>query len=472
MLARILSGLLVPVILGVVLCLPPDIGGRPTEQPMHIDSPQEKNLAPDYRRFSLSLGLGPTHGSVEDVPVNAFRPSSGDSSRQKTEPRQRRGEKDAIEPEAIQAMAAPKPMRDNAGREASPAAFRNTPATMSYRPQRSAAPAAASNRAMASLNAETFTPHSFPTPPSAPTVDPRQLPAKGIYAWASGESFREKQKELLYDTLVYENKGKSYSVGIMTDWTVDSTFGVSFDLLDSEIISFRPDDQRRNDIDGWRANLHYQATVFDRFVVSGKASYGRIDTTGAGYLAEPGGFFGGLWNEPKHRSSTYGAEARFGYPLIMARDIKILPEIGVSYARVQTKDYQYTYNYTLFPTVIPGQNVTSISMPVSLTVKRDFNFRWGSVTPRLSGGYVRDFKDSSLQVSSFNASAAADVIFDPVTHQPVAMLPMEKKKDFFRFGFGLDLLSSGGWDVRADYARVSGKKYVNNIFRVELGRCF
>lgn len=304
--------------------------------------------------------------------------------------------------------------------------------------------------------------------PASQRLPGHDLPAKGLYVWGSGVSFKEKQKEYDAGYSHYEHKGDMYSLGFMKDWSIDATVGLSVDILDSEVTSLRANDTRKSDLDAFVFNAHYQGTLWEKFLVKGKVFLGRSEAKG---LGEIGDAFVDTLTEEKHRSSLMGGEALISVPLIFGDDIKLLPTFGLRYARLRGDSYWTTS--TNGPALyIPKRTDKSITLPVSLEVKRDFERFWGTITPRMTVGMTAELEESAIGVRTFNAAAASAVMRDPITLHSVDMIRDASAKTFLNFGIGVDLLTRGGWDLRADYLGTWGDKYTNNAFRLELGRCF
>ena len=310
-------------------------------------------------------------------------------------------------------------------------------------------------------------------PPMAVSSTYNELPPRGVYAWGAMERFSEEQRLREEARSLYKHDGALYSAGLKYDWSIDTVLGLSVDLIDSTVKSKHVYDTRKNDITGYRLNLHYDGLLREKYLVSATGFFGSYETKGSGRigLISPMGVVTHAWREGRHDSDMYGFSGRFGVPLIWGDDIKILNEIGVDYKRLRSKGFGAEVE-GLSSITMPSVNSTSLSIPLLTTVKRDFMQCWGLITPRLNTGMTFELDDGAVGVRTLNAPAAS-LYYDPVTWFHASGIQNDdSQKMFFQLGVGVDIKTVGGWELSADYERHMAEKYSRNRFRLELGRCF
>lgn len=297
------------------------------------------------------------------------------------------------------------------------------------------------------------------------------LPPKGLYFWADAERFSERQKEREAGKSIYRHKGDIYTFGMKYDWSIDSVIGVSMNFHDSKLKSTVPNDERRDDIKGYMINAHYQSTLFTKYLLDAKFMYGRFENQASGWVRNDE-FRQVFWEEDKHKSDIYGFSAKIGQPLIHDSGIKTLPEVGVTYTRLRGKAYTFDLKTTTLPYSVPKRSATSLTVPMTVTISKDFMQSWGLFTPRLVTGVTVELDDDATAVRVYNSSAAARVYYVP---GKVPMNDLEydiAQKMFLHAGVGVDVKTVGGWELSAQYTLYYADKYNNNTFRLELGRCF
>lgn len=303
---------------------------------------------------------------------------------------------------------------------------------------------------------------------------------RGIETWTSATSYGGQQKGRgFFDENIYKHDGSVFSFGVRQDWSVDSVFGLSVDILDAKIKARYDYDYRKNDITAYFANAHYRGTFLGKYPVDMKATYGRVYHTGSGeFRNRPDTFLTNPWNEDRHRSHYYAFSAKAGLPLLFGGVIKVLPEIGVEYKQLRTTEY--TVNPSLNKNeaddeIFPAMRSKSLQAPVSVTVKRDYKQCWGLVTPKIKVSYSREFDDSASGVYALHSTAASRPYYDDANDLGDRLqrpLFNPSQKYFGEIAVGLDVQTVGGWKLAAEYSRHWAKKYGRNEFKLELGRCF
>lgn len=303
---------------------------------------------------------------------------------------------------------------------------------------------------------------------------------RGIQPWVSAKSYSDKQDDRgFHDANIYKHSGSVYSFGLQQDWSVDSVLGVSFDILDAQVKARYDYDYRKNDITGYFANAHYQGTLFGKYPVDMKATYGRLYHEGSGYfLDRENTLLKNSWNEGQHRSHYYAFSARAGLPLKTGAGIKMLWEIGLDYKQLRTTEYFVNPSMNNNPVddeLFAAMRSKSLQVPLTATFKRDFTHCWGLVTPKAMLGYRREFDDSASGVLALHSAAASRPYCDETKEQGKTLGPLvfnPSQKNFFEFGVGLDVRTVGGWNLTTAYNRVWAKEYSRDQFKLELSRCF
>lgn len=311
------------------------------------------------------------------------------------------------------------------------------------------------------------------SPAFIPTSDYPELPDKGITVWGRSESFSERQRLRDHGQSVYSQKDKIYTLGIRQDWSIDSVIGASLDIHDAEVKSRHDADFRRNNITGYVANANYHGTFQGRYPVEAKAFYGWFEHNGKGSFSRPDSQLVYPWREKKHRSTLHGFSGKAGLPLLFLENLKVLPELGVDYRRLTTKAYRAAISEDgSITTDVPEMRSTSLRIPFSVTVKKDFPQVWGIVTPRLACGAIVELDDSAGGLATWNSSSASRVEVDSGTMEvtPIAFDPAHKT--IMNVSVGMDIKTVGGWQLSADFERRWAAKYSRDAFKLELGRCF
>ncbi len=292
-----------------------------------------------------------------------------------------------------------------------------------------------------------------------------ELPAKGIYVWGDGKVVRESQTE--YDNAhnPYRQSGAVYSLGIKKDWSVDSVIGASVDVVDTTVKSRVVGDFRENDINGFILKAHYDGTFLGKYPISLTGFYGRFDHKGAGQVYRQD--IAETWREDDHRSELYGGSARIGLPLLVGNGFRVLPELGVEYKELHGRGYTYSQGDT--SVIVPEVTSKSFTMPLTVTVRKDFLHPWGVFTPHVKAGYVKEFDESAIGVRTFNSSSII-IGNDGKYHHEMAFNTAYDK--FYQVGAGFTARTVGGWEVAADYQRRFVRDWHDDMFTFELGRNF
>lgn len=306
-----------------------------------------------------------------------------------------------------------------------------------------------------------------PQPAAHPSCT--QPPAKGVNVWARVSGFEEKQKEYEAGYSRYTHDGEIFNVGFVKDWTIDSSVGLEAEFIDSELKSGHEADSRRSDINAYMFTAKYLGTWQQKYPFELNLHYGRADVKGRGEFGE---LFVHSWPEDKHSSSVYGASGKVAFPLVFGDDVKLVPEVGLRYLHLSGESQDLDFGTGPLAFRVPKASARSLTMPTMISLKKEYEYSWGGVMPRLKVGMIYEFSDSAATVRTFNAGASGVVTADPATGLPHSLERDKAQKTYFEFGVGFDLLSRGGWDLRADYARVWGKKYSNDRFTLELGKWF
>lgn len=121
---------------------------------------------------------------------------------------------------------------------------------------------------------------------------------------------------------------------------------------------------------------------------------------------------------------------------------------------------------------MPSHDSSSLSIPLTVTLRRDFLQCWGLVTPRLGAGMIAELDDKALALRGFNSSAATRIFYDAPTSTASTPVYDEGQKWLWQAGVGVDIKTVGGWEIAADYQRYWSSRYSNDVFKLELGRCF
>lgn len=352
----------------------------------------------------------------------------------------------------IMAMAPPRPTANAAKR----------PAT-AFLPSESEI---ASSAALASLAGAESLPHRSVAPLSAP-------PDKGVEILARMALSQATQRADDKNTAApYTMRNQTYGLGIRKDVSLNGVAGLSADLFKARVESTGVNDNRHNNIDGFTFAASYEHLFAGAYLASARVFYGSMTTSGGGAYSVMPGADPFIWSEEKYRSATYGAAVSFGVPLILGRDIRVVPEIGLEYAALDSAGH-WANPAEYWPDIaIPRHKATSLSVPVNLRVKKDFLLGWGLFTARLGGGYARELRDGGESVRTLGASAAAPLFLGPFGSPAEGIIHKSGPRNFYRLDAGVDLFSNGGWKVAADYTRRIASGYHSDVFALELGKCF
>lgn len=308
--------------------------------------------------------------------------------------------------------------------------------------------------------------------PTSVCSDP---PPKGITARIYGKSFQEEQKADWSKgyASAYKTKGTMAGAGFLKDWSIATTVGLSADYLNADVESKWDNDQRKNNVSGYIFNAHLQTSFMDKFPVEGKLMYGHLNTTGNGSWSAddiPALDTTWGWKEDKHRSKLFGFSGKIGVPLVFGDDIKLEPDAGFQLLRLQTDPYNaslFGYGDT-WDVGVDKTSSTSLSVPIMLDLKKETTQCFGTFTPRLSFGLIKEFSDTAMGVRSFNTAAASRFINGRISEID------DGPRTFYKVGAGMSLTTVGGWSVKGDYSYYwnGSDKYKNIIFTVEAARCF
>lgn len=330
-------------------------------------------------------------------------------------------------------------------------------------------PGAFSSTAFASIT------ESVPLNASCPTSVCKDPPPKGITLRGYGRAFTEKQKNGWSNGINsnYETKGKMAGLGYLKDWSIATTLGLSVDYLDAELESKWEGDNRSNQVTGYLFNAHVQTSLMDKFPFEGKFMFGRLNTTGEGQWAPKDSLSNSIgWIEDKHDSTMFGFSGKVGVPLVLGDDIKLAPDLGIRFIRLQSDAYDVRLSDGRTGTV-NDINSTSLSVPLTLDLKKEMVQCFGTFTPRITGGIIKEFSDTAMGVRAFNASAASRLRFDSDNDGYLESID-ESQRTFYKIGAGADLTTVGGWKVNGDFSYIwhGPGKYKNSIFTLEASRCF
>lgn len=452
MLVRLLPGFLIAFALGVFFCLPTKTaGGRrhhssagSQTEPLFFGA--EPASMPEVRLESSSLTRHATSQSAA-VPSrpNLLVAEKQDESESSTTR------------EDILAMGAPSVIRKRAVPDREELfegkAFLTAPTTL-FSQRRGFA----SSSALASAGTDDIVARTpFPTPPD-----------RGLRIWGGERYFSERQKARDLGLSAYSFDGNVHSAGIKKDWSVDSTLGLSLDYLDGELKSGHAADTRKDDISGYLVNAHYDGLLIYKYPFNLKFVYGRVENHTKGKVYYPGTPSIDAWEDEKHKSDIYGLSGNFAVPLIMSTGLKMLAEFGFDYRKLEGKAYRYRLNGTEI--AVPKANATSLLLPMTLTVSKDYIHSWGLITPRFSLGMSLELDDSAMGVRTLNSNAASWVSSGSGIVR--AIESDTAQQDFYQIGFGVDVKSVGGWEISAGFTRYAAEKYHQNEFKLELSRCF
>lgn len=328
--------------------------------------------------------------------------------------------------------------------------------------QVAAQPEFASDNALASIM------NGVPMNQSCPTSICLDPPPKGITLRVYGQYLKDTQEDDLEKGLTtsYKSTGKMAGIGFLKDWSIASTLGLSVDYLDAEVKSQRAGDDRRNTVDGYVFNAHLKTSLMDKFPVDGRLFYGILDNRGKGTLSSWGTDY--AWSEDKHRSKMYGFSGKVGIPLVFGDDIKLAPEAGLQFIRLRSDGHgvDITGNNAAARYEIGAVDSKSLTVPLTIEVKKEMQQCFGTFTPRVSLGFIKEFSDSAMGVRAYNASAASRL-----TGRGLDGFDASQEK-FYKAGAGMDLNTVGGWAVRADYGYLWADRYKNHSFTLEASRCF
>ncbi len=300
-------------------------------------------------------------------------------------------------------------------------------------------------------------------------------PARGLRAWVSTETSRAEQALSDEDTAAYTLAETKHSAGLDYDWSVDTTLGVSADILDATVKSLQPHDRRRSDVTGLVANARVDTVLFNTFLLGLGGFYGSLDTEGAGDLGawNTGGATTSFFRENGHESAVYGLSGRLSVPML-AGGWRTVVGAGAEYSRIDADAFEYTLA-SAGTASMEKTSSSSLRFPVDFSVERDFVKSWGLLTPRLTGGYVYETSDTANGVRALGALSASRVPFESYggldfVRSPVPFFSL--RRTMYSLGAGIDIRTLGGWRFSADYRRDIAAAYTRDAFRFELGRSF
>ncbi len=441
MIMRLLAGIGIPIVMGILFCLS---GSEDTPPP-----------PPPFERVVKTGVARVLHLSVEQ---SASIPRHTETAR-RAAPRET-GVLSLPVPATTETYSAMVPARNETAR-----AFNDV-----RLPAREKRQGVFSNSAWASLSESSCPQPAGSNLSGGSYVYPSEVPDKGISLWAGGGVFKGRQKERDSGSQFgfYDYSGQRGQVGFKRDWSIDTVLGMSLDAFDSEFKGLADTDGRKNDISGYVVNAHFSTMVFERFYrellqVDGNILYGRMQNKGSGeYRSLP-------WREDKHDSTLYGASLKVGSAFVNNQGILLEPEIGLEYARLNSKQYTVDWDNDRFTAA--KQDSTSLAVPMRVAVSTDCRRTWGLIRPRIQLGCIVELDDSAGAFRALNASSAG-MATPVIANHTVTMQYDKSQKMFYEFGLGMDVRTNGGWSLRADYQRLWAEQFHNDLFKLELMRCF
>ncbi|MCC8180929.1 MAG: autotransporter outer membrane beta-barrel domain-containing protein, partial [Planctomycetes bacterium] len=294
---------------------------------------------------------------------------------------------------------------------------------------------------------------------------------KDIRVWGSARYASEKQDPLLYSA--YDSTATTWELGFSKDWSIATTLGVSVSLLDAEVKAQGEGDGRKSEVLGYIIDGHMRTAILDRYPLRANFRLGRLENEGKGGYNLSGNNWS--WHENKHNATLYGMSALAGLPLTFGDEYKLLLESGFIYNKLDAGSYNARLadpsglnNDIAFS--VEKRQLSSTSIPILATVKKDFIRCYGIITPRATVGIFREFDDSSMGLRAFNASAASSLLGDP------ASASLSNADDgsgmLYTANVGVDLITGSGWNMHADYEYLTGDEYKRHSFKLELAKCF
>lgn len=441
MLLKILPGIGIAVIMGLAFCLMPT--SRPAPRSARLENGASRHFAETagnerFARPASALGTK-SAGSPEPQAVAGMRPVP------KTRATSTFSVVSGNEQRHAETFASnqPAPPAETFAGSEEPPYWRSNGMPRTISAANASSGGVASDNALASVG-------NCPSPNNL-CPDP---PDKGIYVWGGLLHDKSEQKQRSGYATAYDMDSTLFTLGFKKDWSLATTLGLSVDLLDGQVKSKHAEDSFKNNLSGYIFNSHI-ATTIGKYNIDGKLFYGATELDGAGMAN------GRMRREGKHKGNLYGFSGKIGIPLVFGDDIKLAPDLGIEYRKVKVKAYDY------FEDGIADSAgkvaAESLAIPLRVGLKKDFQLCYGLLTPRVTVGVIKELKDTASGAWTYGAYAAS------TASQGIADV---REKTLFQIGGGVDLATNGGWNLTLDYNRYIGKKYTDDSFRLELGKCF
>lgn len=295
--------------------------------------------------------------------------------------------------------------------------------------------------------------------------------SRGLRVRADGGLLRAEQELSLFDNAAYRLSGRKYSVGLDYDWSVDTVVGAGVEMLDATVKSGQPYDSRKTTVSGLFANASLDTVLFNSYLVGVKGFYGTLDSGSSGAVGawDDRGATSARWREAEHDSRMYGLSGKVSVPVLL-RGQRVVFDAGVEYARIDTGGHEYELA-DAGAARTERLSSTSLAFPVNFSVERDFLTRRALVTPRFSAGYSYETSDSAGGVRAMNALSALPLPYHSAGFHS-APPPFVSLQKTYHAGLGLDVKTTGGWDMALDYRRDFADAYSQDSLSLELGRSF
>ncbi len=216
-----------------------------------------------------------------------------------------------------------------------------------------------------------------------------------IYGEAQLDKIQQKQRS--DQASVYNMNDKAFTLGFKKDWSATTILGLPASMLDGDVKSARSGDSYKNNISGYVFGADI-ATTIGKFNIDANLFYGSAELDGSG--------FAGDFNrsEAKHKGTLYGFSGSLGIPLKFGDDLKFAPNVALHYRKFNSDAYDYHLDDMLFTQ--ESASSESLSIPITIALKKDFELCFGRFTPILTFGLIKEFKESAMGAYTYNASAA------------------------------------------------------------------
>ncbi|MDR3078362.1 MAG: autotransporter outer membrane beta-barrel domain-containing protein [Planctomycetota bacterium] len=334
-------------------------------------------------------------------------------------------------------------------------------------------PSSASASALGSLSPWDYYPGAIHNP---------EKPGLGLRPWAGASFHRERVKPAdIGDYGHYRQSGQTWQLGLDYDFTMNTIVKASLEISRQRIDSLYPGDGRRSDLTVRTVSLGGDWLLGERFLFSGRVFHGWVNTESSGdvFLRRPidmaGNYFEefAAWREEGGHSTLYGFSAKLAWPLAYGQSFKLLPEIGLEFARVRSpiRSAELSVNgLRLVRRDLPRKS-HSLVIPATVRARRDYLKSWGLLSPHLDLGLVFEFGKSKNAAKAFNAGSVLAMEMDEFGLS-ASLRNRSSASVGAVSGLGLDAFWNNGWEARANFSlRWSNSQY-RNEFRLEVGKCF